>query len=129
MLLLARFGKKLLTKTMILHQLAGSVNRFSVPLEAANIQVEKIHAEFDAMLHYAIQYVSLATLEYRAVWWRLFHAPNSSEWVNALALIELLFSLPASNGKLERVFSQLNVIKSNKQVQLSNKTLVIISIS
>ena len=85
--------------------------------------MEEIHSEFEALLHYAVQYISLSTLEYRAVWWRLFHAPSVSEWVNALVLIELLFSLPASNGKLERVFSQLNIIKPDKRVQLSTETL------
>ena len=38
-------------------------------------------------------------------------------------LAELLFSLPASNGTLERVFSQVGVIKSNKRALLSNETL------
>ena len=85
--------------------------------------MDEIHAEYCALLHYAVEYISLSTLEYRAVWWRLFHAPSASEWANALVLIELLFSLPASNGKLERVFSQLNIIKSDKRVQLSNETL------
>ena len=77
----------------------------------------------DSLVHYAVQYISLSTLEYRAVWWRLFHAPDASEWANAMVLIELLFSLPASNGKVERVFSELNVIKSNKRVHLNNDTL------
>lgn len=99
------------------------VDRFTVPLKAADTQMEEIHAEYDALLHYSIHYISLSTLEYRSVWWRLFHAPSASEWANALALIELLFSLPASNGKVERVFSQLNLIKSDRRVQLSNKTL------
>ena len=52
-------------------------------LNAASIQVDEI----------------LSTLEYRAVWWRFFHAPSASEWANALVLIQLLFSLPASNGR------------------------------
>ena len=43
--------------------------------------------------------------------------------MNALTLAELLFSLSASNGKLERVFSQLNVVKSNKRTSLTTDTL------
>ena len=65
-------------------------------------------SEFKEMVDYAIQFLSLSTMDYRAVWWRLFHCPCSSEWNNCLSLIELLFSLPASNGKyVERIFSQL----------------------
>ena len=38
-------------------------------------------------------------------------------------LTQLLFSLPASNGKLERVFSTVNLIKVNKRSSLSNESL------
>ena len=62
-------------------------------------------------------------MDYRAVWWRIFNAPSSSEWANSLILVKLLFSLPASIGKLERVFSQLNVLKTNKRTSLSNESL------
>ena len=34
------------------------VDRFSIPLKGANTQVEEIHSEFEAILHYAIQYIS-----------------------------------------------------------------------
>jgi len=34
-----------------------------------------------------------------------------------------LFSLPASNGKLERAFSQVNLIKTTKRSSLSQKSL------
>ena len=50
-------------------------------------------------------------------------APAASEWSNILSLVELLFSLPASNGKVERVFSQMKEIKGNKRSSLSNETL------
>ena len=40
-----------------------------------------------------------------------------------LTLVELLFSLPASNDVVERVFSQMNVIKTKKRSLLSNKAL------
>ena len=99
------------------------VQQFFIPLESAGADVGEIHSEFEAVLQYATMYISLSTFDYRAVWWRLFHAPCASEWANVLILAELLFSLPASNGNLERVFSQLNVIKSNKRTSLLNDTL------
>ena len=40
-----------------------------------------------------------------------------------LILIQLLLALPTSNGKIERVFSQLNIIKTNKRVALCNETV------
>ena len=62
-------------------------------------------------------------MDCQAVWWRLFHCPCSSEWRNCLSLVELLFSLPASNGKLERTFSQLKIIKTEKRSLLNNQQL------
>ena len=60
---------------------------------------------------------------YKAVWWRLFHAPNASEWSNILCLIRLLLTLPILNGKLERIFSTLKVLKSEKRSLLGIDTL------
>ena len=99
------------------------VQQFTIPLQGAGAEVEEIHAEFEAVLQYTCQYISVSTLSYQAVWWRLLHAPVATEWVNILMLVELLFSLPVSNGKVEQVISQVNVIKSSKRTQLSNETL------
>ena len=99
------------------------VQQFSIPLESAWADIGEIHSEFEAVLQYATLYVSLSTFDYRAVWWRLFHAPCASEWVNILILAELLLSLPASNGNLQRLFSQLNIIKSNERTSLADDTL------
>ena len=99
------------------------IQRFAIPLQGAAVDTEEVVKEFRKMISYATQYIALSVLDYHSVWWRLFHAPCSSEWANILVLAELLFSLPASNGKLERVFSLLGVIKVNKRLLLSNEIL------
>ena len=71
----------------------------------------------------------MSTLDYRAVWWRFFNSPDASEWVTILRLIELLFSLPVSNEVVERVFSQVNVIKIKKRALVCNNTLDDLTIS
>ena len=67
------------------------VQHFTIPLQNADALVDEILAEFDAVLQYATQYISLSTMDYRAVRWRLFHAPSASEWNNTLTLAEMLF--------------------------------------
>ncbi len=101
------------------------MERFRVPLEGAAAEASEIRGEFEAMiLHvYATQFITLSTMDYQSVWWRLFHAPDSSEWSNVLCLASLLFSFPVSNGKLERTFSQLNLIKCNTRTSLDRDTL------
>jgi hypothetical protein len=48
---------------------------------------------------------------------------DSSQWSNVLAAIELLFCLPMANGRLERVFSQLTLIKTNRRTNLGEDSL------
>jgi len=119
-LVLATQGwQKLLDENDNLNAIDMFVEHFSIPLVKANVCLETVRSEFVGILDYACQYISLSTLEYCAVWWRVFHAPVSSEWINTLALIELLFSLPSSSGTVQRVFSQMNVSKSNRSSSLS----------
>ena len=86
------------------------VERFASPLEGTQADTDVMKSEFTDMIGYAVEFISLSALDYHSVWWRLFHALNSADWSNLLVLAELLFSLPASNGKLERVFSVLGTI-------------------
>ena len=96
---------------------------FKVPLEGAGVDIDRLPEEFHEILLHATQFISLSTTGYQAVWWRLFHAPNASDWSNILTLVRLLFTLPVSNGKLERVFSTLKLIKVDKRSLLANDTL------
>ena len=51
------------------------------------------------------------------------NAPDSTKWTNILAVLELLFCLPVSNGHLERVFSQLKLIKGERRTSLGEDQL------
>ena len=97
--------------------------RFQHPLESNGVVVEELKDEFHDMITYANQFISLATMDYQSVWWSLYHAPNASSWSNILQLVRLLFTLPVSNGKLERVFSTLKLIKVDKRSSLGNELL------
>ena len=115
--------EKIVTEEEDLSSIDRLVTRFATPLQGAGATIEDVKVEFSQMIEYAVQYIAVSSLDYHSVWWRLFHAPCSEQWSNALALVELLFSLPASNGKLERVFSSLKNIKVDKRTRLSNQTL------
>lgn len=99
------------------------VERFIIPLQGAGVLTGVIKEEFQNMIEYAVEYIAVSSHDYKSTWWRLFHAPNASEWQNALTLATLLFSLPASNGNLERVFSTLHLIKDKKRSRLTNEAL------
>ena len=58
--------------------------------------------EWDDMTDYARRYFNLVD-SYRVIWWKHFNCTESGNWTNILALVALLFCLPASNGKVEMI--------------------------
>ena len=93
---------------------------FKVPLEVSGVVVAKVVDEFrDAFVRNTVHFF----IDYQAVWWKLFHSPDASDWMNALKLARLLFSLPVSNGKHERVFSTMKNNKQEKRSSMSNELL------
>ena len=57
--------------------------------------------------------------DYRVVWWKLFNCVDAKHWCNILGIFEPLFCLPLCNGHLERIFSQMKLIKNDCQTNLS----------
>ena len=45
------------------------------------------------------------------------------QWSNILALVELLFCLSMSNGRVERTFSQMKLIKTDRRCNLGEASL------
>ena len=54
---------------------------------------------------------------------KLFNSFDSKKWSNVLAVDALLFCLPLAIGRVERVFSQLKLIKNNRCTCLKENTL------
>ena len=84
---------------------------FVAPLENAGVNCSLVQGEWDDMLEYAKFYLNLTGEDYRVIWWKLFNGPDPTRWSNILSVAELLFCIPVSNCHLERVFSQLKLIK------------------
>ena len=54
------------------------VHHFQIPLESAGADTTEIRNEFEALIGYAAQFMSLSTMDYQSVWWRacLMHLPT-----------------------------------------------------
>ena len=102
--------------------LAYFTRRFSVPLDHANVDCTLLQQEWDDMVDYGKAYLNL-TENYQKVWWKLFNNSDSIRWSNILSLIEMLFIIPVSNGHLERCFSQVKILKTNKRSSLNEQRL------
>ena len=72
-----------------------------------------INEEWEDMVDYAWRYLNIAEEDNQIIWFKLFNYPESKKWMNILAVVELLVCLPMANGRVERAFSAMNVIKTN----------------
>ena len=96
---------------------------FRVPLEAKSVDLANIQDELEEIILYTRKYLSIGQEGYQKVWYKLHTAPDASKWPNILHLCELLFSLPFSSGYVERMFSMMKIIKTNKRTNLKSSTL------
>ncbi len=98
-------------------------SHFREPLEAKGVTLANIQDEVEEIVPYARKYLSIGREGYQKVWYKLHTAPDASKWPNILRLCELLFSLPFSSGHVERMFSTLKIIKTNRRTNLKSSTL------
>ena len=99
------------------------VERFRAPLQAKGADIFSLREETQSILQYARQHLPIVSEPYRKIWYYLHASPNAGQWKNALLLCELVFSLPFSNAKVERIFSTLKTVKSNRRTNLSISAL------
>ena len=78
---------------------------FREPLEAKDVNLSSVRNEVEEIVGYARNYLSIDREGYRKVWYKLHISPDAVRWPNVLLLCELGFSLPFSNGRVERIFS------------------------
>ena len=96
---------------------------FRQPLEAKGANLPSVRDEMEEIVEYARKYLSLDREGYRKVWYKLHISPDAVRWPNILLLCELGFSLPFSNGHVERLFSSLKLIKTDRRTRLQTSTL------
>ena len=96
--------------------------RFQAPLESANIKASKLQGEWNELVDYATQYLNIATRKTIPFCGSFPTAHNQRMAKNSWGF-ELLLCLAMSNGHLERVCSQLKLIKSERRTSLSENRL------
>jgi hypothetical protein len=97
--------------------------KFATPLCEAKVNCALLQQEWDDIVFYAKQYINLVQDPYSVVWWKLFNSPDANKWTNILTLVELTFTIPLSNGHVERCFSQLKLIKTDRRTSLGEDRL------
>lgn len=98
-------------------------SHFREPLEAESVDLPNIQDEIEEIVLYARKYLSLGSEGYQRVWYKLHTSPDAKKWSNVLKVCELVFSLPFSNAHVERLFSTLKIIKTDRRTTLRSSTL------
>ena len=75
------------------------------------------------LLDYTKRNLEPSKTTYLRVWRCIFHSGRSNEWSIVLILVELLFAIPISNTKVERLFFLMNHVKTETRATLSESTL------
>ena len=99
------------------------VDLYSLLLREGGADVSVIQKERDDVASNANDYLDLMTQNYKAVWWKIYRRIDAKKWENILMDIEILFCIPVSNGQVERLFSQLKLVITDKRINLSNELL------
>ena len=84
-------------------------------LQSFSWDTTQINEEWEDMVDYVRRYSNIAKEDNQIIWFKLFNCPESKKWMNILAVVELLFCLPIASGRVERAFSAINVIKTNRR--------------
>ena len=98
------------------------VSIFREPLEAKGTSTFSIQDEVDEVVDFYRQYLNPEE-SYKKVWYKIFTAPDARKWPTVILLSELLFSLPFTNSTVERAFSIMNIIKTDRHTSLNDSTL------
>ena len=96
---------------------------FREPLETVGVNLLVLQDEVMEVVEYVRNYLSIDKEQYHKVWYNLHVCPDANRWPQVLILCELCFSLPFSNGSVERMFSTLKVIKTDRRTRLHSDTL------
>ena len=111
----------------VLAQILSAVEYITVsfrePLEAKGVDLACLQDEVEEVVEHARQYLSLDKEDYRRIWYKLSVSPDASRWKNVLMVSELGFSLPFSNGCVERLFSSLKLVKTDRRTRMHKSTL------
>ena len=100
-------------------------DNFEVPLKSGglSVTVPDLLIQWHEIVDFAVETIRVTGQPYLITWRKIFFAPRSKGWKDALILIELLFTIPVSNAKLERMFSKLKRVETNFPCSLSLQRL------
>ena len=107
------------------NELEELYNHFEIPLKNAGFDgnITEMTEQWHDLVSYAIKYFDIQKTDYRVIWRKIFDSSRNNGWKLVLLLVKLLFTLPISNAKVERLFSLMNRVKTDTRNSLSQSRL------
>ena len=87
------------------------------------VSIPDLLEQWYELVEYARKAFSFAGVSYLVTWRKIFMAPRGKGWSDVLLMIRLLFTVPVSKAKLERMLSKLKRVKINFRCSLGVKRL------
>ena len=98
---------------------------FREPLLKAGLScgLSTLLEQWHSLIDHTKRYLNPTGTHYLRVWHRIFNSPRSVDWNMVLLIAELIFSIPISNAKVERLFSLMKRVKTDSRASLGENTL------
>ena len=98
---------------------------YEKPLKSSgfNGSISNLLQQWHLLFEYVLTYFSPGVNLYHILWHKIFESSKCKEWSLVLYVVELLFVLPVSNAKVERLVSFMNRIKTDSQNLLKQEHL------
>jgi hypothetical protein len=100
-------------------------DHLQVPLSKAGLDCSfhDLLEQWHYLVEYTKRYLNPSQTPYLRVWRRIFDSANRKKWNMVMILVEILFSIPISNAKVERLFSLMKRVKPDSRASLNESTL------
>ena len=91
----------------------------------ASLTEDEIVESFLSIVRYGLKYFNLTGIGVDDFWAKIFALKDDNpQWNPALLFIEIIMCAPISVALLEKLFNQVNIVKSNVQNRLTNSALI-----
>ena len=98
---------------------------FLQPLLHAKCEVAMLKSEFKQIIKYTEKHIDVTNTSYTGIWRMIYQTANLGvhSWENILLLVELCFSIPVSNAKVESGFSIMRMVETDWRARLTPERL------
>ena len=88
-----------------------------------DITCDDVKTEYVCLVEYALQYFNTSEMDCLKLWSTLKRVSLADRWLSAFLLLELCLCSPYSNATVERLSSQMKVVKTDWRNRLNERNL------